>query len=354
MAAIEGPAGIGKTELLASLGRLASGQGFRVLRARGRELEAGMPFAVAGQLFGPAIASATKAECRHMLAGPACMGAGALGLAAGAAPDSEFLAVHGLYWLCVNIAERAPLVLAVDDLQWADGPSLAWLGYFGRRAAELPVLLVVSVREGDPGARAPSVLAVLEDAATRRMRLPPLSAQGVTALVRARLGQSASDGFCSACWELAGGNPLHVAELLAAARSEHLTGSDADIGRLRSAAPSAVGGSILTRLARAGPAAAALARALAVLGAQTEVATAAELAGLAVAAAELTADELAAAQILAPARPLDFFHPLILQAVYADIALGARRLAHRRGHDPGPGRRGGTGGGPLACYGPGR
>ena len=57
---------------------------------------------------------------------------------------------------------------------------------------------------------------------------------------------------------------------------------------------------------------------------------AAELAGLDPAAAELTADRLAAAQILAPTRPLDFFHPLIGEAVYADQALGARRLAHRR------------------------
>src|SRR5213078_299263 len=73
-----------------------------------------------------------------------------------------------------------------------------------------------------------------------------------------------------------------------------------------------------------------LAQALAVLGSQTEVGVAAELAGLEPAAAELTADRLAAAQILAPTRPLDFFHPLIGEAVYADQALGARRLAHRR------------------------
>ena len=46
--------------------------------------------------------------------------------------------------------------------------------------------------------------------------------------------------------------------------------------------------------------------------------------------AELTADRLAAAQILAPVRPLEFFHPLIGAAVYADIPLGARRVAHRR------------------------
>jgi DNA-binding CsgD family transcriptional regulator len=67
-----------------------------------------------------------------------------------------------------------------------------------------------------------------------------------------------------------------------------------------------------------------------VLGSQNEVGVAAELAGMEPTAAELTADRLAAAQILAPARPLDFFHSLIGEAVYADLELGARRLAHRR------------------------
>jgi hypothetical protein len=80
---------------------------------------------------------------------------------------------------------------------------------------------------------------------------------------------------------------------------------------------------------------------------------AAELAGLEPAAAELTADGLAAAQILAPARPLDFFHPVIGEAVYADLALGARRLAHRRAAailD----RAGGLTGSPPTCWRPGR
>ena len=79
-----------------------------------------------------------------------------------------------------------------------------------------------------------------------------------------------------------------------------------------------------------GPEAVALARALAVLGSGYEVVVAAELAGLDPVAAELAADRLAAAQILAPGRPLEFFHPLIREAVYADLAPGARRIAHRR------------------------
>jgi hypothetical protein len=192
------------------------------------------------------------------------------------------------------------------------------------------MLLVLTVREGDPRGRANSIAAAADDSSVHRMGLPALSMASVAALVRAELGPAASAGFCSACWELAGGNPLYVRELLAAARNERLSGADDDVTALRAVASSAVGASVLGRLARLGPDAVSLAQALAVLGSQTEVGVAAELAGLEPAAAELTADRLAAAQILAPARPLDFFHPLIGEAVYADQALGARRLAHRR------------------------
>ena len=212
---VGGPAGIGKTGLLAAVGQRAGVLGFRVLSARGRELEAEMAFGVVRQLVEAAVLSADARERRRLLAGPARAGAGALGLAAGAAPDSEFAAVHGLYWLCVNLAGRGPLLVTVDDVQWVDGPSLAWLGYFGRRAAELPVLVAVGVREGDPLARASSVAAVINDPAVHRIGLLPLSADGVTELVRRDLGRAVGAGFCAACWELSGGNPLYVRELLA-------------------------------------------------------------------------------------------------------------------------------------------
>jgi len=327
---ISGPAGIGKTRLLAAVHRLAGDRGFRSLRARGRELEADMAFSVVRQLLEQPVLSAAAAERRRLLTGPARAGAGALGLAAGDSPASDFAAVHGLYWLCANLAERKPLLLTVDDLQWVDGPSLSWLAYLGPRCAESAMLVVLTVREGDPRGRANSVAAAADDSSVHRMGLSALSMASVAALVRAELGPAASAGFCSACWELAGGNPLYVGELLAAARNERLSGADDDVTTLRALASSAVGASVLGRLVGLGSDAVSLAQALAVLGSQTEVGVAAELAGLDPAAAELTADRLVAAQILAPTRPLDFFHPLIGEAVYADQALGARRLAHRQ------------------------
>jgi DNA-binding CsgD family transcriptional regulator len=328
--AIEGPAGIGKSGLLAVAAAIAGDHGFRRLRARGRELEAGMAFAVASQLLEPPVVAASASERRPLLAGPASAGAGALGLAAGAAPESEFAALHGLYWLCVNLARSGPVLLAVDDLQWVDRPSLAWLGYVARRVSELPVLLAVTVRQDDPAAREPAVTGVIADSGVHRLPLRPLGQQSIATLVRGQLGNGASAEFCRACSDLCCGNPLYLRELLAAARGRQLTGSEDDAIALREMAPRAVGASVLSRLARMRPEAIALTEALAVLGSQTEVADAAELAGLDLATAELAADELAAAHILAPARPLDFFHPLIGEAVYVSIGLGARRLAHRR------------------------
>jgi DNA-binding CsgD family transcriptional regulator/tetratricopeptide (TPR) repeat protein len=328
--AVEGPAGIGKSMLLAAAAQLARELGLELLKARGGELEEGMAFGAVRQLLEPAVLSMGSAERRRLLAGPAMTGACALGLQAGEAPGDEFAALHGLYWLCANFAERRPLLMTVDDLQWVDGPSLSWLQYLGRRVFDLSMLVVVSVREGHPRASAPAVAGIVGDPAAGRLRLSPLGAGGVAAVVREELGLQGSPEFCRVCRELTGGNPLYLRQLITAAHAEGLTGSATDVAALEALAPSAVGGSVLARLARMGPDMTALARAVAVLGAGTEVAVAAELAGLTSADAELAADALTAAQVLAAARPLEFFHPLIAEAVYADLALGARRLAHRR------------------------
>ncbi len=148
---VEGAAGIGKSELLAAVRAGAQARGFGVLGARGSEFEAEIAFGVARQLFEPMLRAASPAERRRLLGGVARVGARALGVEAGEPPADRFAAIHGLFWLCANRAERGPLVVVVDDLQWVDDPSLAWLGYLGRRAGDLALLLVVGLRSGDPG-----------------------------------------------------------------------------------------------------------------------------------------------------------------------------------------------------------
>jgi DNA-binding CsgD family transcriptional regulator len=327
---VEGAAGIGKSELLAAVRAGAQSRGFGVLRARGSEFEAEIAFGAARQLFEPMLRAASPAQRRRLLEGVARVGARALGVVAGEPPADRFAAIHGLFWLCANLAERGPVVVVVDDVQWVDDPSLAWLGYLARRAGDLAVLLVLGLRSGDPGGERGELERLVGDGGVDRIVLGSLSAAAVEGIVRARLDADADEAFCAGCWELTGGNPLFVRELLAAARGEGLPARGESVPALQRVAPAAVGTSVLARLGRMGAEAVALARAVAVLDAGAEVVLAAQLAGLDPVVAELTADRLAAAQIFAPARPLEFFHPLIGAAVREDIAPGARRVAHRR------------------------
>ena len=120
------------------------------------------------------------------------------------------------------------------------------------------MLVVLSVREGDPQGRANLAGWAADHSSVQRVGLSALSAASVAALVRTELGSAASAEFCSGCWELAGGNPLFVRELLAAAHNEGLSGAKESVTELRALASSAVGPSVLGRLARLGPDAVAL------------------------------------------------------------------------------------------------
>jgi DNA-binding CsgD family transcriptional regulator len=330
VAVVEGPAGIGKSGVLTAVRGQARAQGFAVITARGSEFEAGMAFGVARQLFEPMLRAASPAELRRLLAGVAKVAPRALGAETGEAPADSFAAIHSLYWLCANRVDSGPVMVVVDDVQWSDEPSLAWLGYLARRAADLRLALLLGLRSGDPGGDRDELAQVLGDELVVRIPLGPMSATGVDGIVRAQFDDVAEPEFCAACLALTHGNPLFVRELLTAAVGEGLSGRASSVADLRRIAPAAVGPSVLARLGRMGSDALALARAVAVLGAGVEVGTAAELAGLDPELAELTADRLAATQIFAPVRPLEFFHPLISAAVREDLAPGARRLAHRR------------------------
>jgi len=63
--------------------------------------------------------------------------------------ESIYPRLHGLYWMCANLAREQPLALLVDDAHWADEPSLAFLGFLARRLDELPILLVLAVGPTD-------------------------------------------------------------------------------------------------------------------------------------------------------------------------------------------------------------
>ena len=141
---IQGPAGVGKTRLLAGARSSARHAGMHVLEARGAVLERDFAFGVARQLFEQTTLAAEGDERDALFAGAAGLAERLVGDGgSGFGPDdgdAEFAALHGLYWLTANLADRGPLLLSVDDAHWADSSSLRFLGYLSRRLEGLPVL----------------------------------------------------------------------------------------------------------------------------------------------------------------------------------------------------------------------
>ena len=119
-----------------------------------------------------------------LLAGPAAAARPLLSGAIAAQPagDRSFAVLHGLYWLVVNLAASLLLLIAVDDAQWADEPSLRWLAYLAPRLEGLAAGMLVALRQGDPAAMGAPLLAVRTAAPVLHPAL--LSEEAVSAVVR--------------------------------------------------------------------------------------------------------------------------------------------------------------------------
>jgi DNA-binding CsgD family transcriptional regulator len=332
---VEGPAGIGKTVLLAAGLDMAASEGFRVLRARAAELEQEYAFGVVRQLVEPVLARAPEEERARLLEGPPKVAAQLLGLGervtaneAPVAPDPSFAVLHGLYWLCVNLAAKGPLMVVVDDAHWADGASLRFLAFLLPRLEELHVAVLLAARPAESGDSRGLLAALMIDPATEVVTVAPLSSSGVAALIAAGLGAEPEPAFAQACWEATGGTPFLVRTLVEALRDEHITPVTASAASVQNVATATFDRWTTLRLVRLGPDATRLARAVAVLE-RAGLDQAARLAGLTVPDAARAADLLVRAGVLDES-PLGFAHPLLRGAVYRGIAISERAEAHGR------------------------
>jgi DNA-binding CsgD family transcriptional regulator len=331
---VDGPAGIGKSRLLAEAIARGRDAGMRVLAARGIEIEREIAFGVAGDLFASPLAEAGVDERGRLLEGHAGLAASLFDPAERAPADAQGF-VRGLYWLTVNLALSAPeakarpLLIVIDDAHWCDRSSLNFLAYLGARVEELPIALVVAARGGEPAGCAPALDALRAHAGPRLLRPTPLSEEAVGWMVGADLPHP-DRAFVHACARVSGGNPFLAHELIRALGDDQVAPSAGSVAAVERLVPESVVQSVLVRLGRLTAPAQRLAEACAVLGDGSGLRHAATLAGLEPEAAERAADELAAAHVLAPGEPLRFAHPLIAAAIYSDLPAFARAREHRR------------------------
>ena len=320
---IIGEAGIGKTALAEDLAADADQDGATVLRTRCYEAERSLFLQPITEAIAPLVSRMPASALRQLLGEHAPAVAALLPEAAAllgpppswhGSPDMErrwsFQAVTAFL---AGLADRSPVLLVVDDLQYAGQSTVEFLHYLGRQVSGSRLLTVVTVR-AEYDAEVGSALAP----AASRVEVGPLSAAAVEQLA-AQAGQGALAG---PILQRTQGHTLFVVEVLRA-----LAGGDTGV-------PESLRSAVQARVRQTGAAAESLLRAASVLGAAIDPLTLGELLELTPAAAvDLCEQALQARLLVVSGRDYEFANDLIREVLYATTPEPTRLAYHRRAAD---------------------
>src|SRR5436190_4649292 len=294
--ALVGEPGIGKTSLLEHAAQHA--EGMRVLRARGIQSEAEVPFAGLAELLRPALVALDRIPPPQ-----ASALAGALALEPATAQD-RFAVGAATLSLLSAWAEESPVLVLVDDAHRLDAASAEALLFAARRLLADPIALVFAVREGEPS--------LLDGADLRVLRVAGLARDEAAELLRrAGVPPDALNRLYSAT----AGNPLALLELAPQATA------------LPAEGPVPISASIAREFARRLGQLAEPARRMLLLAATDDTGDLASLARAGLDAATLAPAEEAGLLTLDGGH-VEFRHPLVRSAVYTEASAPERRAAH--------------------------
>jgi DNA-binding SARP family transcriptional activator len=320
---IVGEAGIGKTALAEDLAAQAAENGATVLQTRCYEAESSLFLQPVVEALAPVAARLTASALQQLLGehGPAAAAllpevAALLGPPPSwrGSPEMErrrsFEAVTAFL---AGLAERAPVLLVVDDLQYAGQSTAEFIHYLGRHMSGSRLLVAVTIRaEHDQQAGA-----ALASVATR-VEVGPLGAAAVERLAR-EAGQGA---LAESILQRTGGHTLFVVEVLRA-----LASGDAGL-------PESLRSAVQARVRQSGPATDTLLRAASVLGAAIDPLTLGELLQITpVSAVEGCERALQARLLVVSGRDYEFANDLIREVLYATTPEPTRLAYHRRAAD---------------------
>ena len=320
---IVGEAGIGKTALAELLAVEAAENGGTVLRTRCYETERSLFLQPIVEAIAPVVASASASTLRELLGEHATAAAGLLPEVAailgppppgrGSMEMERRRAFEAVRAFLRGLAERNPVLVLVDDLQYAGQSTVELMHFLGRQPPGARLLVVATVR-AENDAQIGAALAPV----ARRVEVGPLSANAVSQLARAAGQGELADHIM----KQTRGHTLFVVEVLRA-----LTSGDAGV-------PESLRTAVQARVRRAGPPVEALLRAAAVLGATVDPLTLGVMLGLASATAlELCEAALEARLLAVSGRDYEFANDLIREVLYASTPEPTRLAHHRRAAD---------------------
>jgi hypothetical protein len=202
---LEGTAGIGKTTLWRAGVSFARARGHRVLSCRAAESEARLSYAALGDLFDFELPDLPAPQQRALDA--------ALLRAEleGAPPDQRAVSLASLGVLRA-LAASAPVIIAIDDVQWLDAPSARVLAFVVRRLEDAPIRILVALRVGSGGD--PLALGRAGPAPSlHRVSIGPLREEAMTRLLRARAGGDLTHPILLRLHRISEGNPFFALEI---------------------------------------------------------------------------------------------------------------------------------------------
>lgn len=203
---LDGPAGMGKTTLWDEALRRAQERGFRVLATRAAQAEVRLTYVALTDLLRdltPAAVAALPAPQRRALA------VALLQSEPKGGPLAQRAVAAGFLRVLEQLAERSPVLVAVDDAQWLDSASAALVEFAARRLRSQPVRVLLSQRDGEPEPF-PFEHACRE---LTRVRLGPMSLGALHQLIRLHTGTPLYRHQLVQAEQLSGGNPLFAIEL---------------------------------------------------------------------------------------------------------------------------------------------
>jgi DNA-binding CsgD family transcriptional regulator/tetratricopeptide (TPR) repeat protein len=334
---LSGEPGVGKTALIGEVLGRGRKRGYQALSTRASEFERDLPFAafadalegVVGSLAAERRGLVDDVQLALLAAVFPSLGRHLVGVSPQAEPDGRYLVLRALHALLEVLADERSLVLALDDLQWADAASIDLVCRLLYRGLAGQSLLVLASR---PGQSEPRLLAAVADAERHgqamRFELGPLNAAEAKKL----LGGEVDPALAEVLYEESGGNPFYLEQLAAASRSVQDTPSEESV-LVASGVPRRVSAAIRSELDDLSSSARVLLQGAAVAGDPFEPELAAEAAGLAAHDALGDLDELLQHDFIRGTdspRRFCFRHPIVRRAVYDAAGAGWCLQAHGR------------------------